>query len=126
MSTTTITRRSATSARSCSVGTARPKPWLIGAGGFLGIGEHDVAVPFSEVKFVDQPRNTNTSDNRPAGANTNTANLSRTDGRPSGADAAPTTAGPVPTTGAATTCSNTGASNTAANRPAADNPSASG
>src|SRR3954449_4209381 len=82
---------------------------VIGVGGFLGLGEHDVAVPFSEVKFVDQPRTSNTSENRPAGANTNAANPSRTDGRPSGADAAPTTAGPVPTTGAATTGSTTGA-----------------
>jgi sporulation protein YlmC with PRC-barrel domain len=89
---------------------------VIGAGGFLGIGEHDVAVPFSEVKFVDQPRTTNTSDNRPAGANTNTANRSATDGRRSGADAAPTTAGPVPTTGAPTAGSTTGANtNTTSN-----------
>jgi sporulation protein YlmC with PRC-barrel domain len=106
---------------------------VIGAGGFLGIGEHDVAVPFGEVKFVDQPRNTNTSDNRPAGANTNTANRSATDGRPSGADAAPTTAGPVPTTGApatgrttgantntTSTASGTAASNDNANRTAAN------
>ena len=27
---------------------------VIGVGGFLGIGEKDVAVPFSEVKFLDQ------------------------------------------------------------------------
>src|SRR3954463_3849458 len=60
---------------------------VIGVGGFLGLGEHDVAVPFSEVKFVDQPRTSNTSENRPAGANTNTANRSATDGRRSGADA---------------------------------------
>ncbi len=112
---------------------------VIGVGGFLGIGEHDVAVPFSEVKFVDQPRTSNTSDNRPAGANTNATNPSRTDGRPSGADAAPTTAGPVPTTGIPATGSNMGAntnttatasgtaaSNDSANRTAADNPSASG
>jgi len=29
---------------------------VVGAGGFLGMGEHDVALPFSELKFVDQPR----------------------------------------------------------------------
>src|SRR3954467_5848736 len=82
---------------------------VIGVGGFLGIGERDVALPFSEIKFVDQPRTSNTSDNRAPGANTNTANPSATAGRPSGADAAPTTAGPVLTTGAATTGSTTGA-----------------
>src|SRR3954453_8165881 len=82
---------------------------VIGVGGFLGMGERDVALPFSEIKFVDQPRTSSTSDNRSAGANTNTANRSATDGRPSGADAAPTTAGPMPTTGAPTTGSATGA-----------------
>src|SRR3954452_19085850 len=34
---------------------------VIGVGGFLGMGEHDVAVPFSEIRFVDQPRTSNTS-----------------------------------------------------------------
>jgi sporulation protein YlmC with PRC-barrel domain len=28
---------------------------VIGAGGFLGMGEHDVAVPFNQVKWVDVP-----------------------------------------------------------------------
>ncbi|MFO1110339.1 MAG: PRC-barrel domain-containing protein [Bradyrhizobium sp.] len=28
---------------------------VIGVGGFLGVGEHLVAVPFEKVKFVDQP-----------------------------------------------------------------------
>jgi sporulation protein YlmC with PRC-barrel domain len=28
---------------------------VIGVGGFLGVGEHLVAVPFDKVKFVDQP-----------------------------------------------------------------------
>ena len=28
---------------------------IIGVGGFLGIGEKDVAVPFDQVKFTDQP-----------------------------------------------------------------------
>src|SRR4029079_17022688 len=42
---------------------------VIGVGGFLGIGERDVALPFSEVKFVDQPRTASATDTRPAGAN---------------------------------------------------------
>src|SRR5688572_14130915 len=29
---------------------------VLGVGGFLGIGEHDVAVPFSRVTFVEEPR----------------------------------------------------------------------
>ena len=32
---------------------------VVGAGGFLGMGEHDVAVPFQQVKWVDQPRDRN-------------------------------------------------------------------
>ena len=31
---------------------------VLGVGGFLGIGEHDVAVPFGQVKFVEEPRRT--------------------------------------------------------------------
>src|SRR5215212_2705460 len=33
---------------------------VIGVGGFLGMGEHDVAVPFSQVKFMEEPRRTAT------------------------------------------------------------------
>jgi sporulation protein YlmC with PRC-barrel domain len=41
----------------------------IGVGGFLGIGEHDVAVKFSELKWVMEPvKNTNTTANTPAGS----------------------------------------------------------
>jgi len=29
---------------------------VLGVGGFLGIGEYDAAVPFSNVKFVEEPR----------------------------------------------------------------------
>ena len=65
---------------------------VIGVGGFLGIGERDVALPFSEIKFVDQPRTASATDTRPAGAN-----------------APPTPAAPVPTSGPATTGSATGA-----------------
>ena len=64
---------------------------VIGVGGFLGIGERDVALPFSEIKFVDQPRTASATDTRPAGAN-----------------APPTPAAPVPTGGPATTGSATG------------------
>jgi sporulation protein YlmC with PRC-barrel domain len=28
---------------------------VLGVGGFLGVGEHLVAVPFDKIKFVDQP-----------------------------------------------------------------------
>ena len=40
----------------------------IGVGGFLGMGEHDVAVKFGELKWVDQPvaSKTSSNENRPA------------------------------------------------------------
>jgi|SRR5829696_2813459 len=31
---------------------------VIGVGGFLGLGEHNAAVPFDKVKFVEEPRRT--------------------------------------------------------------------
>lgn len=43
---------------------------VIGVGGFLGLGERNVAVPPSDLKWVDQPRATSTtapSANPPAG-----------------------------------------------------------
>jgi len=37
---------------------------VIGVGGFLGIGEKDVAVPFAQLKFVNEPRRTTTTTDR--------------------------------------------------------------
>jgi hypothetical protein len=48
----------------------------IGVGGFLGVGEHDVAVKFDQLKWVDVPVSSTTSQNsntnRPATATTGT------------------------------------------------------
>ena len=60
---------------------------IIGVGGFLGIGEKDVAVPYDQVKFTDQPMTTN-----PAVPNSATASAGATaapgstapDGKPAG------------------------------------------
>jgi sporulation protein YlmC with PRC-barrel domain len=42
---------------------------VISVGGFLGIGTHDVAVKFSDLKWEMEPvKNTNTSANAPAGS----------------------------------------------------------
>jgi sporulation protein YlmC with PRC-barrel domain len=43
---------------------------VIGVGGFLGIGEHNVAVPFNQVKFMEEARRTavRTDADRPANA----------------------------------------------------------
>src|ERR1700681_3050437 len=35
--------------------TGTIKPVVIGVGGFLGVGEHLVAIPFDKVKFVNEP-----------------------------------------------------------------------
>jgi PRC-barrel domain len=47
---------------------------VIGVGGFLGMGEHDVAVPFGQVKFIEEPRHTaaRTTTNPPAANSTGT------------------------------------------------------
>lgn len=64
---------------------------VLGVGGFLGMGEHLVAVPFDKVKFSDQ-----------AIAYTGTANNTNPPGRP----ASTTTTPPTTTTGAATGTNN--------------------
>jgi sporulation protein YlmC with PRC-barrel domain len=50
------------------------KALVIGVGGFLGVGEHLVAVAFDKVKFVDEPvastTASTTSGNRPASSTT--------------------------------------------------------
>ena len=38
---------------------------VIGVGGFLGMGEHDIAVTFDKLRFVNEPVRTTTSDTRP-------------------------------------------------------------
>jgi len=48
---------------------------VLGVGGFLGIGEHLVAIPFEKVKFVDQPvanTSASTAPARPANSTTTT------------------------------------------------------
>ena len=72
---------------------------VLGVGGFLGMGEHDVAVPFAQVKFVDEPRGADrtaartdarpaaTADNRPATADNRPATTA--DNRPATADNRP-------------------------------------
>jgi len=44
---------------------------VIAVGGFLGMGEHDVAIKFSELKWQDEPvRSTTSSSTRPSGSPT--------------------------------------------------------
>lgn len=50
---------------------------VVGAGGFLGMGEHDVAVPFKDMRWSDVPRD-HTAANVPANPPANTpANAAR-------------------------------------------------
>jgi len=47
------------------------KAVVIGVGGFLGVGEHLVAIPFEKIKFVSEPvAYTGASANRPASSTT--------------------------------------------------------
>jgi sporulation protein YlmC with PRC-barrel domain len=49
---------------------------VIGVGGFLGMGEHDVAVKFDQIKWVDEPVRTSAppaASNRPQGTTGTTA-----------------------------------------------------
>src|SRR5829696_1898938 len=69
---------------------------VLGVGGFLGMGEHDVAVPFGQVKFIDEPRGSGRTaartDARPADRPATTADnrpATTADNRPATADNRP-------------------------------------
>ncbi len=78
---------------------------VIGVGGFLGIGEHNVAVPFDQIKFVNEPRAAATA--------ANTA-------PPGAAGTAPGTAGNAPATTGSTTTTTPAAPADTMNRSAPD------
>ena len=46
---------------------------VIGVGGFLGVGERDVAVAFDKIQWVNQPVSANTATNRPSSTTTSTS-----------------------------------------------------
>jgi sporulation protein YlmC with PRC-barrel domain len=79
---------------------------VIGVGGFLGMGEHDVAVPFDQIKLMTEPRAGATAANT---TTTGTAGMnSAGTAGPAGTTAGTTTTAPA-TTGStsSTTSSNT-------------------
>jgi sporulation protein YlmC with PRC-barrel domain len=79
---------------------------VIGVGGFLGIGERDVAVPFDQVKFMNEPRANATAANNTA---TGTTGAGGTAGTAGTTAATPNTTGSVGNTTAGTaTTANTG------------------
>ena len=51
---------------------------MVGVGGFLGMGEHDILVEPSKIKFVNEPRRTQTSANNPPANTTNPPATTRT------------------------------------------------
>lgn len=71
---------------------------VVGVGGFLGIGERDVAIPFDQIKFVNEPRavaTTTTTDGRTTTADPNAPAAPRATAT---APAAPGTSPTAPTT----------------------------
>lgn len=68
---------------------------VIGVGGFLGMGEHDVAVPFDQIKFMNEPRAASTAST----TTTTTGTAGTTANAPATANPnAPATTGTVTTT----------------------------
>jgi sporulation protein YlmC with PRC-barrel domain len=72
------------------------KSVIIGVGGFLGVGEHLVAVPFDKVKFVSEPvaytsasGSADTGSKRPAGAAPSTTTTGAANTTPPAAKANP-------------------------------------
>jgi len=99
------------------------KAVIIGVGGFLGIGDHQVAVPFEQLKFVmDNNRgvgtagvnnNNNNNTNRAAAGNATTTGTpgAGLGAAPSTATSAPSNTTPATTPGGATVANNTNNNN---------------
>ena len=64
--------------------------YVIGVGGFLGMGEHDILIEPSKIKFVNEARRTQTSANNPPANTTNPPATTRTSDAPSTAPRAAT------------------------------------
>jgi len=84
---------------------------VIGVGGFLGMGQHDVAIPFDQIKFVNEPRANATASN----TSTGTAGMGNTAGTTAGtagtATNAPATTGSTAGSNAAGTTSSSADNN---------------
>jgi sporulation protein YlmC with PRC-barrel domain len=83
---------------------------VVGVGGFLGIGERDVAIPFEQIRFVNEPRATATTATTGTTGATGTAAGPTGTTAPSGTVAAPTSPNaPATATAPATAPATTGA-----------------
>ena len=87
-------RASARSANCSPISSGKITAAVIGVGGFLGMGERSVAIPFEKLKFSNEPRSSTTASNTSSGA------------RPSGSG---TMAPSSTTTGAASSSSSSSA-----------------
>jgi sporulation protein YlmC with PRC-barrel domain len=74
---------------------------VVGVGGFLGIGERDVAIPFDQIKLVNEPRAVATTATTPGGPTTTDPNAPATPRAtataPAASPTAPSTTGTVAT-----------------------------
>lgn len=76
---------------------------VIGVGGFLGVGERYVAIPFEKVKFVNEPVKTNTAMNAaPGGTMTKSTSSTTTTGAAGSGMTTPATTSTATTPTAAT------------------------
>ena len=50
---------------------------VIGIGGFLGVGQHDIAVSFDKLKWVDEPVRSASADKMPGSAGTSSSTATR-------------------------------------------------
>ncbi|TKT72651.1 PRC-barrel domain containing protein [Afipia massiliensis] len=53
---------------------------IIGVGGFLGVGQHDIAVTFDKLKWVEEPIRSASADKMPASGTSSTTRPSTTTG----------------------------------------------
>lgn len=64
---------------------------IIGIGGFLGVGQHDIAVSFDQLKWVNEPIRTASSDRTPAAPGMSSSSSSTTTTGAASGSAASTT-----------------------------------
>lgn len=60
--------------------TGKANAVIIGVGGFLGVGQHDIAVTFDKLKWVEEPIRSASADKMPASGSSSTARPSTTTG----------------------------------------------
>jgi hypothetical protein len=75
---------------------------IIGVGGFLGVGQHDIAVNFDQLKFTDQPVAVTTASTTTTAPSSTTTSSSATPSSPM-----PTTTGPSTTVGSSSASART-------------------